>query len=99
MAANWGEDPAYQAHALILMLLSAVLFLLAIRGAGARQVAAETGYMDDVIRAGVVATALWGVVGFLAGTYIAFELAFPVLNLGPALDLASGACGRCTPRR
>ena len=38
--------------------------------------------MDDVVRAGVIATAFWGVVGFLAGTYIAFQLAFPVLNLG-----------------
>ena len=37
-------------------------------------------YMDGVVRAGVIATALWGVVGFLAGTFIAFQLAFPQLN-------------------
>ena len=49
---------------------------------GAPGTAPETGYMDDVVRAGVIATAFWGVVGFLAGTYIAFELAFPVLNWG-----------------
>ena len=35
-----------------------------------------------MIRAGVIATAFWGVVGFLAGTYIAFQLAYPELNLG-----------------
>ena len=37
-------------------------------------------YMDGVIRYGVIATAFWGVVGFLAGTFIAFQLAFPGLN-------------------
>ena len=42
----------------------------------------DTGYQDGVIRYGVIATAFWGVVGFAAGTYIAFELAYPVLNLG-----------------
>ncbi len=82
MAANWGLDPVYRAHALILMALAAVLFIGSIRSAGALRPAASTGYMDDVVRAGVIATALWGVVGFLAGTYIAFQLAFPVLNLG-----------------
>jgi cytochrome c oxidase cbb3-type subunit 1 len=36
--------------------------------------------MDGVVRYGVIATALWGVVGFLVGTFIAFQLAFPQLN-------------------
>ncbi len=40
-----------------------------------------TGYMDDVIRAGVIATVFWGIAGFLVGLYIALELAYPVLNL------------------
>ena len=38
-------------------------------------------YMDGVVRAGVIATAFWGVVGFLVGVIIAFQLAFPALNL------------------
>ncbi|MBL8647976.1 MAG: cytochrome-c oxidase, cbb3-type subunit I [Sphingosinicella sp.] len=43
----------------------------------------DTGrYDDDPIRWGVIATVFWGVVGFLAGLYIALQLAFPVLNLG-----------------
>jgi cytochrome c oxidase cbb3-type subunit 1 len=33
-----------------------------------------------VIRAGVIASMAWGIVGFLAGLYIALQLAFPVLN-------------------
>ncbi len=39
------------------------------------------GYMDDVVRAGVIATVFWGVTGFLVGLYIALELAYPILNL------------------
>jgi cytochrome c oxidase cbb3-type subunit 1 len=38
------------------------------------------GYSDEVIRAGVIASVFWGVVGFAAGLYIALQLAFPVLN-------------------
>ena len=39
-------------------------------------------YDDDPVRWGVIATVFWGMAGFLAGLYIALELAFPVLNLG-----------------
>ncbi|MFW1123204.1 cbb3-type cytochrome c oxidase subunit I, partial [Vibrio parahaemolyticus] len=39
-------------------------------------------YDDEVIRWGVIATVFWGMAGFLAGLYIALELAFPALNLG-----------------
>jgi cytochrome c oxidase cbb3-type subunit I len=45
-------------------------------------VPAETGYMDGVIRYGVIATAFWGVVGFAAGTFIAWQLAFPDPGFG-----------------
>src|SRR4051794_41769654 len=40
------------------------------------------GYNEDVIRLFVIATMFWGVVGFAAGKFIAFQLAYPVLNLG-----------------
>ncbi len=39
-------------------------------------------YHDDVIRAGMIATVFWGVVGFLMGNVIASQLAFPAMNLG-----------------
>ena len=99
MAANWGTDLVYQVHALLLALLSAGLFIWSIRRAGGRDRYAidgprpETGYNDDVVRAGVIATTLWGVVGFLAGTYIAFQLAFPLLNW----DLPWTSFGRLRP--
>jgi cytochrome c oxidase cbb3-type subunit 1 len=42
----------------------------------------RTPYDDDVIRWFTVATIFWGVVAFAMGTFIAFQLAYPVLNLG-----------------
>ncbi|ARS28906.1 cytochrome-c oxidase, cbb3-type subunit I [Sphingomonas sp. KC8] len=48
----------------------------------ARPKPAPTGYDDEIIRWGVIATMAWGIVGFLAGLYIALQLAFPALNLG-----------------
>ena len=40
-----------------------------------------------------IATILWGVVGMLAGVLIAFQLAFPILNL----DMAATTFGRVRP--
>ncbi len=42
-----------------------------------------SGYMDDVIRYGAIATLFWGIVGFLVGFVIAAQLSWPVLNLEP----------------
>ena len=39
-------------------------------------------YNENVIRLFVIATMFWGIVAFLAGLYIALQLAFPALNLG-----------------
>jgi len=82
MAANWGHDLAYQVHALLIMLIASGMFIWVLRNTDepVRRVDPVSGYSDDVIRAGTIATALWGVVGFLAGTFIAFQLAFPELN-------------------
>ncbi len=52
------------------------------RTAGLAPAADEGRYYDDVTRWGVIATIFWGMAGFLAGLYIALELAFPALNLG-----------------
>ena len=87
IAANYArpDDPAYLVNALIVMLAAGVMFLRVLRQMGNEQPSLEphpeTQYMDDVVRAGVIATALWGVVGFLVGVIIAFQLAFPALNL------------------
>ena len=50
-------------------------------------------YSDGVIKAGVIASVFWGVTGFLVGDVIAWQLAFPVLNL----DLPWTNFGRLRP--
>jgi len=80
IAASYARDFGYQVHALIIMVVAGGMFLYTLRRTDEPKPAPELGYMDDVVRAGVIATAFWGVVGFLVGVYIAFQLAFPVLN-------------------
>ena len=50
-------------------------------------------YDYDAIKLFTLASIFWGIIGFLAGTYIAFELAFPFLNL----DLEWTSFGRLRP--
>ena len=81
IAANFARDPAYLVNALTIMLAAAVAFVWTLRRMEEpRRVTPSHEYMDGVIRAGVIATAFWGVVGFLVGVVIAFQLAFPALN-------------------
>ncbi|MGB3555373.1 MAG: cytochrome-c oxidase, cbb3-type subunit I [Jannaschia sp.] len=97
LAASWARDAAYMLHAIIVLLLAAGAFLWVLRGMEETRVAVAipTGYMDGPVRYGVIATAFWGVVGFLVGTVIAFQLAFPVLNLEWAQPYAN--FGRLRP--
>ncbi|MBR0680636.1 cytochrome-c oxidase, cbb3-type subunit I [Roseomonas eburnea] len=55
--------------------------------------AREATYVEAPIRAFAIATAFWGVVGFLMGVLIATQLAFPLLNL----DLEWTTFGRLRP--
>ena len=50
-------------------------------------------YDEDVVRKFVIAATFWGVVGFLAGVVIAFQLAYPAWNL----DLEWTSFGRLRP--
>ncbi len=79
-AANNARDIAYLVHAIMVMVIAAGVFIYTLRGMGGVRMAPETGYMDNVIKVGVILTAFWGAVGFLVGVLIAFQLAFPVLN-------------------
>ncbi|MEQ8542400.1 MAG: cytochrome-c oxidase, cbb3-type subunit I [Roseitalea porphyridii] len=82
MAANFARDLAYMVNALTVALAAGGLFIWVLRNTDEPVVRLDLSgeYMDGVIRYGVIATALWGVVGFLVGTFIAFQLAFPQLN-------------------
>jgi cytochrome c oxidase cbb3-type subunit I len=47
-----------------------------------RDWSARAAYDEDSVRLFVIAALAWGLVGFTMGVLIAFQLAFPVLNLG-----------------
>jgi cytochrome c oxidase cbb3-type subunit 1 len=80
IAANYAHDLAYMVNALTVMLAAAATFVWVLRTAGDRLPTPMNEYNDGVVRAGAIATAFWGVVGFLVGVVIAFQLAFPALN-------------------
>ena len=80
-ATYMGVDLAFRVHGLLIFGVAAGMFIWTLRQIDEPQPVIDTsGYMDGVIRAGVIATGFWGVVGFLAGVFIAFQLAFPALN-------------------
>lgn len=89
LAAGFAHDSLFQAHmwvAFITLLIGTILLLRRVRFAPAGVIMPapdRSGYMDDVIRYGVIATVFWGVVGFLVGVVIAAQLAYPDLNFGP----------------
>ena len=88
MAAAFGVDAGYSVH----MSIACVAALIAAFASNAgfdyrlgrflQPEGAASRYDDDLVRLGVIATLFWGMAGFLAGLYIALQLAFPALNLG-----------------
>ncbi|MGH1420068.1 MAG: cytochrome-c oxidase, cbb3-type subunit I [Hyphomicrobiaceae bacterium] len=85
-----GSDALFRTHSLVLFLVLAIATIMTLRSTtfapegGSEAVAKDTsGYMDDVIRYGVIATMFWGVVGFLVGVVIAAQLSWPELNIQP----------------
>ena len=82
-------DTGFAIHMAVFGLAATVGLILSLRktnylaaATGARAVADQGRYDDDLIRAGVILTTFWGCVGFLVGLFIALQLAFPVLNMG-----------------
>ncbi|MGD9919291.1 MAG: cytochrome-c oxidase, cbb3-type subunit I [Paenirhodobacter sp.] len=79
IAANYARDLPYMVNAIEIMLAAALAFIWVLRTMGGPK-PSENEYFDGVIRAGVIATVFWGIVGFLVAVIIAFQLAFPALN-------------------
>ncbi len=77
------KDTNYAIHAIIFLLATVLgLIYLARSTKFDGATAADEGeYMDSVVRAGIIATVFWGVIGFTVGVYVASELAFPFLNM------------------
>ncbi|MEY3307255.1 MAG: hypothetical protein RLZZ413_1293, partial [Pseudomonadota bacterium] len=82
IAANYAHDLPYMVNAVVVMLAAAITFLWTLRHVGDAPSLADVSanYNDGVVKAGVIATSFWGIVGFLVGVLIAFQLAFPELN-------------------
>ncbi|MDA0664653.1 MAG: cytochrome-c oxidase, cbb3-type subunit I [Proteobacteria bacterium] len=99
IAVAWAEvsmtqDVLMKAHAGIMLLAGfAVLAWLLYRLIEGLDGVQEKGYNNAVVRAGVIASAFWGIAGFLAGDIIAWQMVFPALNF----DLPWFSFGRLRP--
>ncbi len=95
IASNYAWDLAYQVNAITVMLAAGITFLVVLRGMDEVKTVNTNEYMDGVVRAGVIATSFWGVVGFLVGVVIASQLAWPWLNFEALQGI--GNFGRLRP--
>ncbi len=89
VAAGFAQDVLFQTHAWVAffaLALGTIYVLRQVDFAGDAPPVDKSGYFDDPIRAGVILTTFWGVVGFLVGVIAALQLAFPVLNIEPYLN-------------
>ncbi len=84
------QDSEFAFHAWAVTFMAAVVAIIfmrkteyAVDGSEIVAPADSGGYMDDVIRYGVIATLFWGIAGFTAGLAIAAQLAWPELNIEP----------------
>lgn len=82
-AALNARDAVFEFH-MYLMAAAGVVALIVILGRLRSEHASAAGqpeqYNYSVIKAGVIASMFWGIVGFLVGVIIAFQLAYPELN-------------------
>ena len=71
-----GVDPVMNLHGALLAAAS----LLALAYIFTHSADDRSGYLDGPIRVATLAAVFWGVIGFAAGDFIAWQLAFPALN-------------------
>ncbi len=87
-------DPVFQLHGGILGLMSLLgAIFMAGKAFSSTDTIDQNAYSDNVIKFAVVMTVVWGIVGFLVGDIIAWQLVFPALNL----DLPWTTFGRLRP--
>ena len=79
IAANYARDLAYLVNASTVALVAGGLFLWVLRQTDEPVQAVDLSgeYMDGVVRAGVVATCLWALVGFSPAPSSPFSSPFP----------------------
>ena len=88
MAVALAKDSGFAIHMSIVCAAALIGLWVNVSGADYAAIARgilktpdETRYDDDPVRWGIIATIFWGMAGFLAGVFIALQLAFPLLNL------------------
>ncbi len=86
MAASRRVDPIMEIHGYLIAIISlAAIVLLAARATKAGKVQDHADpYNMDVVKAGVIASTFWGIIGFSVGLVIALQLTFPSLNFDTA---------------
>ncbi|MEI7600986.1 MAG: cytochrome-c oxidase, cbb3-type subunit I [Aestuariivirga sp.] len=72
-------DTPFAIHMFIFALAAILALIFKARSFG-KPAADTSGYMDDVVRYGAIATVFWGIVGFLVGLVISLQLAYPAWN-------------------
>ncbi len=78
------DDAAFRFHGYILMAASVLaLSALTIGFANGKFRGDPSRYQDGVIRAGVIATMFWGVIGMTVGVFIAAQLSWPEIFYFP----------------
>jgi cytochrome c oxidase cbb3-type subunit 1 len=89
LASALAADFGFAVHMGIVAIAAFFALIAALRGPdwtalvnGTIRAPDQSRYDDDPIRWGVIATVFWGLAGFLAGLFIALQLAYPILNLG-----------------
>jgi cytochrome c oxidase cbb3-type subunit 1 len=84
LATAFTDDAAFRFHGYFMMAASVLaLAAMTLGVAHGRFRSDPNRYEDGVIRAGVIATMFWGVVGMAAGVFIASQLAWPELFYFP----------------
>ncbi len=86
-------DPVMRFHGLLFVAFGAICGLYVATHARAGGPNEQASYMDGPIKVATIAAVMWGVVGFLVGDIIAWQLAYPILNL----DLPWTNFGRLRP--
>jgi cytochrome c oxidase cbb3-type subunit I len=81
------QDEAFYAHGFIFFAFCAAGLVFALREALRKDryvrpadVNGTPDYNEGIVRAGVIVSTFWGIVGFTVGLWLALQLAFPVLN-------------------
>jgi len=88
------RDPAMAFHGLLFVVAGTLAGIFVLKSAFEPDGPfAGDGYMDGPIKVAAVAALVWGIAGFLVGDVIAWQLAFPALNL----DLPWTSYGRLRP--